>query len=70
MNSGMSPNSKLARPIYSRQYLDAYRQCDVVIQPQISIMSLIPNCESIHRMVRSGERAARASLAKCVALAV
>ena len=68
--SGMSPNSKLARPMYSRQYLEAYRQCDVVIQPHISLMSLIPNCASIHRMVRSGERAARASLAKCAALAV
>jgi NTE family protein len=70
MNSGMSTSSKLARPIYSRQYLDAYRQCDVVIQPHISVMSLIPNCASIHRMVRSGERAARMSVAKCRALAV
>jgi NTE family protein len=70
MNSGMSPSSKLARPVYSRQYLDAYRQCDVVIQPHISMMSLIPNCASIHRMVRSGVRAARMSLAKCRALAV
>ena len=69
-SSGMSPNSKLARPFYSRQYLQAYRQCDVVVQPHISLMSLIPNRASIHRMVRSGERAARASLAKCGALAV
>jgi hypothetical protein len=66
----MSPSSKLARPIYSRQYLDAHRQCDVVIQPHISMMSMIPNCASIRRMVRNGERAARVSLANCLALAV
>lgn len=70
MNSGLSTTSRLARPVYSRQYLEAYRQCDVVIQPHISAMSMIPNCASIHRMVRSGERAAKTSLAKCPALAV
>ena len=69
-HSGLSPTSKLARPVYSRQYLEAYRQCDVVIQPRISAMCMIPNCASIRRMIRSGERAARASLAKCAALAV
>lgn len=69
-HSGLSPTSKLARPVYSRQYVEAYRECDVVIQPRISPMCMIPNRASIHRMVRSGERAARASLAKCVALAV
>jgi NTE family protein len=69
-NIGLSPTSKLARPVYSRQYLEAYQECDVVIQPHISAMCLIPNSASIRRMIHSGEQAARASLAKCVALAV
>jgi NTE family protein len=70
MNAGFKTTGTLARPVYSRQYLDAHRQCDVVVQPRISLTSMIPNCASIHRMIRSGERAARMSLAKCRALAV
>jgi NTE family protein len=69
-NAGISTRNKLAGPIYSRQYLEALRQCDVVIQPHISPLSMIPNCASIRRMIGNGERAARKSLADCPALAV
>jgi NTE family protein len=68
--SGVSPSGKLARQAYSRQYLDAYRQCDVVVQPHISAVSMIPNHASIRRMIHDGERAAKSSLAKCQALAL
>ena len=67
--TGVSPNGKLARQAYSRQYLDAYRQCDVVVQPNISLLDMIPNHASIHHMIRSGERAAKARLGKCRELA-
>lgn len=67
--TGVSPNGKLARQAYSRQYLDAYRQCDVVVQPNISLLDMIPNHASIHHMIRSGERAAKAKLGKCQELA-
>jgi NTE family protein len=68
--SGVSPSGKLARQAYSRQYLEAYRQCDTVIQPHISVVSMIPNHASIRRMIQDGERAAKLSLANCPALAV
>jgi hypothetical protein len=67
--TGVSPNGILARQAYSRQYLDAYRQCDVVVQPSISLLDMIPNHASIHHMIRSGERAAKAKLGKCLELA-
>lgn len=70
MKSGVSTDSKLARRVYSRQYLEAFQQCDVVIQPRISLLSMIPNVASIRSMVHSGEKAARAKLAACTALAV
>src|SRR5215470_15254338 len=31
--SGVSANSKHARALYSRQYVEAFRQCDAVVQP-------------------------------------
>jgi NTE family protein len=68
--TGVSPNGKLARQTYSRQYLEARRQCDAVVQPHISLVSMVPNHASIRRMVRDGERAAKSSLANCPALAV
>jgi NTE family protein len=70
MKSGVSTNGRLARRVYSRQYLEAFRQCDVVIQPRISLFSMIPDTASIRSMIHSGEKAARAKLAACQALAV
>jgi NTE family protein len=70
MKSGVSPNGRLARRVYSRQYLEAFRQCDVVIQPRISLLSMIPNAASIRSMIHSGEKAARAKLTACQALAM
>jgi NTE family protein len=67
--SGVSPTGKMAQHAYSRQYLEAYRQCDAVIQPHISVVSMIPNHASIRRMIQDGERAAKSSLANCPALA-
>src|SRR5215469_9221168 len=68
--SGVNPSGRLARQAYSRQYLEAYHHCDVVVQPHISVASMIPNHASIYRMVRDGERAAKSALAKCPGLAV
>ena len=68
--SGVSPSGKLARQAYSRQYLEAYNQCDVVVQPHISVASMIPNHASIRRMIHDGEQAAKSSLTNCPALAV
>jgi len=68
--SGMSPNSKHARTLYSRQYVEAFRQCDVVVRPHIPFYTFIPNHASIQTLVRNGEKAARKTLPKCQALAV
>jgi NTE family protein len=70
MKSGIKPDGKLARQVYSRQYVEAYRQCDVVVRPHIAFLDVVPNHASIRHMVHSGEHAARLSLAKCQALAV
>jgi predicted acylesterase/phospholipase RssA len=70
MKSGVKLDGKLARPVYSRQYVEAYRQCDVVVQPHIAFYDLVPNHTSIRHMIHSGEQAAAASLAKCPVLAV
>ncbi len=68
--TGVSTSSRLARTAYSRQYLEAFRQCDVVVQPHISLLSMVPNHASIRHLIRSGELAARTSLGDCQALAV
>jgi NTE family protein len=68
--SGVSANSRHARALYSGQYVEAFRQCDAVVQPHIPFYTLIPNHASIRALIRSGERAAQKTLAKCQALAV
>jgi NTE family protein len=68
--TGVSPNGKLARQAYSEQYLEAYWQCDVVIQPHIYLIDMIPNHFSIRHMIHSGERAARQKLGACQAFAM
>jgi NTE family protein len=70
VKSGIKPDGKLARAVYSRQYVEAYRQCDVVVRPHIGFFDAVPNHTSIRHMIRSGERAASSALAKCQALAV
>ncbi len=70
MKSGIKPDGKFARPVYSRQYVEAYRQCDVVVRPHIAFFDVVPDHASIRHMIHSGERAAGSSLPKCPALAV
>src|SRR5215470_79822 len=68
--SGMDANSKHARALYSRQYVEAFQQCDAVVRPHIPFYTFIPNHASIRTLVRNGEKAARKTLAKCQALTV
>ncbi len=68
--SGMSADSKHARTLYSRQYVEAFRQCDAVVRPHIPFYTFIPNHASIRTLVHCGEKAAQATLPKCPALAV
>jgi NTE family protein len=67
--SGVRANSKHARPFYSRQYVEAFRQCDALVQPHIPFYTFIPNHASIRALIHSGEKAARKTLANCQALA-
>lgn len=67
---GVSANSKHAQALYSRQYVEAFRHCDAVVQPHIPFYTLIPNHASIHALVHSGEKAARRTLSQCQALTV
>ena len=68
--SGIKPDGKFARQVYSRQYVEAYRQCDVVVRPRITFFDVLPNHASIRHMIHSGERAASSALAQCQVLAV
>jgi NTE family protein len=68
--SGMSANHKHAQMLYSRQYVEAFSQCDAVVRPHIPFYTFIPNHASIRTLVRNGEKAARRTLEKCQALAV
>lgn len=68
--SGMSANSKHARTLYSRQYVDVFRQCDAVVRPHIPFYTFIPNHASIRTLVRNGENAAQRTLPKCQTLMV
>lgn len=68
--SGMSADNKHARMLYSRQYVEAFSQCDAVVRPHIPFYTFIPNQASIRTLVRNGEKAARRTLAECQALAV
>jgi hypothetical protein len=70
MKSGVKPDGKFARQVYSRRYVEAYRQCDFVVRPHIAFYDVVPNQASIRHMIHSGEQAASASLAKCQSLAV
>ena len=68
--SGMSASSKHAQTLYSRQYVEAFRQCDAVVRPHIPFYTFIPNHASIRTLVHNGEKAAQKTLPKCRALAV
>jgi NTE family protein len=68
--SGVQADGKFGRQFYSGQYVEAYRQCDVVIRPHIAFFDFVPNRASIRNMIRSGERAASSALAECQTLAV
>jgi NTE family protein len=68
--SGIRANSKHARPLYSRQYVEAFQQCDALVQPHIPFYAFIPNHVSIRALIHSGERAARKTLPNCQALAL
>jgi NTE family protein len=68
--SGVSANGKHAQKLYSRQYVDAFRQCDAVVRPHIPFYTFIPNHASIRTLINNGEKAARKTLPKCQALAV
>jgi len=68
--SRMNASSKRARPLYSRQYVEAFRQCDTVVRPHIPFYTFIPNHSSIRILIRNGAKAARKTLPECPALAV
>src|SRR5262249_54878985 len=68
--SSVSANSNHARPLYSRQYVESFRQCNAVVRPHIPFYTFVPNHASIRALVRNGEKAAQKTLANCQALAV
>jgi predicted acylesterase/phospholipase RssA len=67
---GVNAGSRHARPLYSRQYVEAFRDCDTVVRPHIPFYTFIPNHASIRSLIQNGEKAARKTLPRCQALAI
>jgi NTE family protein len=60
--AGFSVNGRLARPVYSKHYLEALRQCDLAIHSRIPSLGMVPNRSGIERLIHSGEIAAAETL--------
>ena len=56
--SGVSMSSRFAEQIYSRQYMEAVRNSDLLIHPRIPAAGIVPGHFGMRSLIRSGETAA------------
>jgi hypothetical protein len=61
--SGFKTSGRFAEQVYSRQYMEAVRNSDVVIQPQIPAAGIVPGALGMRSLIRSGEAAAEQAMA-------
>ncbi len=61
--SGFKTSSRFAERAYSRQYMEAIRNSDVVIHPRISAAGIVPGAFGMRSLIRSGEAAAEKAMA-------
>ncbi len=58
----ISMQGRWGERVYARHYVEAFRHCDIAIQPQIPMLALVPSRSGIDRLIRSGEAAGESSL--------
>jgi len=63
--SGISTGSRFAEQIYSRHYMEAVRNSDLVIHPRIPARGIVPGLFGMRSLIRSGETAAEKAMARC-----
>ena len=61
--SGFKTSSRFAEQAYSRQYMDAVRNSDLVIHPLIPAAGIVPGLSGMRSLIRSGEAAAEKAMA-------
>jgi NTE family protein len=61
--SGFSTSGRFAEQAYSRQYMEAVRNSDVVIHPRIPPEGIMPGRFGMRSLIRSGQAAAERALA-------
>ena len=60
---GFKTSSRFAERAYSRQYMEAIRNSDVVIHPRIPAAGIVPGAFGMRSLIRSGEAAAEKAMA-------
>ena len=61
--SGFKTSSRFAEQAYSRQYMEAVRNSDLVIHPLIPPAGIVPGLSGMRSLIRSGETAAEQAMA-------
>src|SRR5579864_2135897 len=61
--SGFKTTGRFAEQAYSRQYVEAVRNSDVVIHPRIPAAGIVPGAFGMRSLIRSGEAAAEQAMA-------
>lgn len=61
--SGFKTSSRFAEQAFSRQYMEAVRNSDLVIHPQIPAAGIVPGPFGMRSLIRSGEAAAEKAMA-------
>jgi NTE family protein len=61
--SGFKTSSRFAEQAFSRQYMEAVRNSDVVIHPRIPAAGIIPGAFGMRSLIKSGEAAAEKAMA-------
>jgi NTE family protein len=64
--SGFKTSSRFAEQIYSRQYMEALRNSDLVIRPSIPASGIIPGRFGMRSLISCGELAAEQAMADYV----
>ncbi|HEX9254126.1 MAG TPA: patatin-like phospholipase family protein, partial [Candidatus Angelobacter sp.] len=61
--SGFKTTSRFAEQAYSRQYIEAVRNSDIVIHPRIPAAGIVPGAFGMRSLIESGEAAAEKAMA-------
>lgn len=66
--SGFKTSGRFAEQAFSRQYMEAVRNSDVVIHPRIPAAGIVPGVFGMRSLIKSGEAAAETAVANWQAI--